>query len=111
MHLSQCLTLTQFLIPCTQVCREQYLLSKLKKKEKKKSLDFLPLFILIFLLLLEGMSPIQDIPTAQADRRGKMNTACQLQLQDHMSVQELSKMLHGNCTTGPGESTGIQASK
>lgn len=84
---------------------------KVKKKRKKKSLDFLPLFILIFLLLLEGMSPIQDIPSAQADRRGKMNTACQLQLQDHMSVQELSKMLHGNCTTGPGESTGIQASK
>lgn len=50
--------------------------------------------------------------TAQADRRGKINTACQLQLEVVCQLRSSVKhFTHGNSTTRPSGSANIQVSK
>lgn len=88
------LTLNPSVLPSTlKSTLGQYLLSKLKKKKRHRASICSVSSFSNF--LREWMPPKQDSPTVQADRRGKMNPACQLQFRSSVKC-----FIHGSYTTG-----------
>lgn len=97
----------------TQVCIRAIFASKVFCCCFQKALGFFYYsFLLIFLLLLDGMSPKQDIPNCPGRQKRENEYCLSPSTGDHMTAQELSKMLHAcNYTTQPNGSADMQVSK